>query len=592
MVENSTNNTATPHPIPSRQGLSLIACGFALAISIQIPLLLMLLPQHGAFPSLESLPPWLANLAPSAADHPWTPLSIALLSSFLITLLFARHVVQPIEQLTAMTHSLTGQRYSLAPSHFKTPAVGALSVACNELLESLKQQQRDHENLAYVDPMTGLHNRAFFVKEIDHILQGDFEGLVVVVWDIDRFKSLNNVLGFAAGDHLLRALGMRFKASMKGARVLARLSSNTFIAAFSNEASQPAGDYAEMVISAMAEPVRIYGQPLDLSATCGIACAPMDGSSAADLMRRAEIAQSIARHSRLRWLAFKNHFEIQSTSRLTMLSELRAALQCRGQLQLYLQPKLNMSTGTIEQAEALVRWQHPQRGLIYPGEFIPFAEQTGRIHEITLWAIEEALLLIQSVAEIKDTRISVNVSALDLHQPQFAEKVIALLHNSKVDPSLLCLEITESNAMEDPDRVLETLNRLHEHRIYLAIDDFGSGYSSLAYMKRFPVDELKIDRTLVTGARRHTDSETILRCTIELGHHMGMLVTAEGVETIEEYGVLQHLAVDHIQGFLVSKAIPLEQYKLFCQAFNKRQLQSALTTFSMTPIDPVVVVGH
>jgi EAL domain-containing protein (putative c-di-GMP-specific phosphodiesterase class I) len=251
-----------------------------------------------------------------------------------------------------------------------------------------------------------------------------------------------------------------------------------------------------------------------------------------------------------------------------------------------------MSTGTIEQAEALVRWQHPQRGLIYPNEFIPFAEQTGRIHDITLWAIEEALMLIQSVSEIGETRISVNVSALDLQQPEFALKVIELLRASKVEPNLLCLEITESNAMEDPDRVLETLIQLHDHRIYLAIDDFGSGYSSLAYMKRFPVDELKIDRTLVAGARRNTDSETILRCTIELGHHMGMLVTAEGVETIEEYGVLQHLAVDHIQGFLVSKAIPLEQYKQFCQAFNQRQLQNDNARLSMTPINPTVVVSQ
>ncbi len=546
---------------------------FALTLAIQLPFVAWLTIGSAPLENLHTLTQWLQwFLDPN--KRIWLPLALSLGLSTMITWFFHQRITAPLKKLTSVTQALSNHNYEMDVNVEYADDVGQLAYAQQQLIEYLRLQEQEVSKLAYEDSLTGLNNRAYFLKIINQILNDQLRAMVVIVWSIDRFKVLNSVLGFAAGDHLLRALGLRFKSHLTDAIVVARLSSTSFAVGFELLENTKIDTLVNKILNSIQEPLRIYGQPIELSATCGVAIGPKDGNNAADLMRRAEIAQTIAHDSKQKWVTFQNNFEVQSSARLSMLSELRAALESKGQLQLFLQPKLNLKSGTIDHAEALVRWQHPQRGLVMPGEFIPFAEQTGRIYDITLWAIEEALQLIDALSKKKPICISVNVSAFDLQQPSFAEKVIELLVKYSINPNMLCLEITESNAMENPTIVLETLKKLHAHQITLAIDDFGSGYSSLSYMKRFPVHELKIDRALVAGVRHNTDSETILRCTIELGHLMGMHVTAEGVETMEEFSVLKRLNVDYIQGYLIGKAMPLELFKAFCNNFKNQEIQN------------------
>ncbi len=550
-------------------GLGLLAC--------QLPLLawLMLRSRFDA----ERLPltvPWLGQLHIDPGHHLWLSLGLTLAAILLCLNWLKNRIVEPLAVVRDQLCRLSANHYE-PESRVETGSqeIADIANACDALRVQLAQRAAEHQKLAFEDAMTGLHNRVRFVLDVDRVLASSLKRVVVIAWRLDRFNSLNSILGFAAGEHLLRALGLRLKTLLQDSISVARLSSHTFACAFELDEEGCPQALINRVLDTLADPVRVFGQPIELTAACGAAISPRDGHAASDLTRRAEIAQNIASQSRLRWILFQNHFEVQSSARLNMLSELRAALQTPGQLQLFLQPKLNLSSGRIEEAEALLRWQHPQRGLVYPNDFIPFAEQTGRIHDITLWAIEEAAGLVARLQSDRPVRISVNISAMDLHESGFADAVAAVVARSHIAADLLCLEITESWAMDRPEQVLETLDKLHDLGVKLAIDDFGSGYSSMAYMKRFPVDELKIDRSLVAGIKRNSDSETILRCITDLGHSMGLTVTAEGVETLEEYAAVKALSVDCIQGYLVGKAMPMVQFRQFLQRFDSSQLLPA-----------------
>lgn len=541
----------------------------------QLPLLVWLLPRSGLQQELsDRFPLVLIFLEPLQASV-WLPIAMAAGLNGLCLGWVNRNIVRPLLQLRGQVDHLRNHHFTVEPVFGgRNAEIEAVTTAFETLRRELAQQALEHQKLAYEDSMTGLQNRLRFVMTVDAALQSSLKRILVVVWQLDRFASLNAILGFAAGDHLLKALGMRLRQQLGDTLAIARLAGHTFACAFELDEEDCPQSRIVQVLDTLTEPLKVYGQPIELTAACGAAISPRDGQAAADLTRRAEIAQNIASASRLRWMLFQNHFEVQSSARLNMLSELRAALQAQGQLQLFLQPKLHLGSGRIEEAEALLRWQHPQRGMVFPNEFIPFAEQTGRIHELTLWAIAEALRILPSVSHLGPMVLSVNISAMDLHEPDFATAVERLLSHHAVKPDCLCLEITESWAMDRPEQVLETLDRLHRHGIRLAIDDFGSGYSSMSYMKRFPVDELKIDRSLVAGIRRNSDSETILRCIAELGHSMGMTVTAEGVETLEEYSVVRALGVDSIQGYLIGKAMPINQFLRFVEDFDSQHLPS------------------
>ena len=249
-----------------------------------------------------------------------------------------------------------------------------------------------------------------------------------------------------------------------------------------------------------------------------------------------------------------------STQTLSLLSELRHAIEY-DELRLFLQPKLALSDSRVIAAEALVRWQHPERGLVPPMSFIPFAEQTGFVRQLTLWMFEEAARLWSSLQSPEQSlRIAINLSTRDLLDPDFPERLDEILLKHQVPPQAFCLEITESAIMDDPQRAESTLNRLSDRGFKLSIDDFGTGYSSLAYLKRLPVDELKIDKSFVMGMEKDDDDAKIVHSTIDLAHNMGLSVVAEGVENAAIWGMLKALSCDEAQGYYMSKPIPLADF--------------------------------
>jgi len=296
-------------------------------------------------------------------------------------------------------------------------------------------------------------------------------------------------------------------------------------------------------------PLTLEEHTVDMGAGIGLACWPQHAGDADLLLNRAEIAMYGAKRRTTGALMYDPAIDAASAQTLSLLTELRHAV-VSGQLRLYLQPKLALDSGLVVGAEALVRWLHPQRGLVPPMQFIPFAEQTGFIRTLTLWVFEEAARHWQMLhAEGMKLTLSVNLSTRDLLDPELPHKFDALLQKHHVPAEAFCLEITESSIMDDPQRAQATLDRLSTLGFKLSIDDFGTGYSSLAYLKRLPVDELKIDKSFVISMETDADDAAIVRSTIDLAHNLGLSVVAEGVENAAVWDMLRGLSCDQAQGF-------------------------------------------
>ena len=309
----------------------------------------------------------------------------------------------------------------------------------------------------------------------------------------------------------------------------------------------------------MEVPIIIEGQPIDVGTSIGIANFPEHGDDTRTLLRRADVSMYAAKRNKTGFTIYNPDLEVHRHEHLTLLGELRRAVE-QNQLELYYQPKIDIKQGRITAVEALVRWHHPQRGFVPPNDFIPFAEQTGCIKLITRWVIDAATKQcgIWHTAGLS-LKVSMNISARDLLDKDLLPYVSATIATYKVPVQLICFKVTESALMEDPVRAQETLQRLHDMGVRLSIDDYGTGYSSLAYIKRLAVDELKIDRTFVSGMDSDSQNSAIVRSTIELGHNLGMSVVAEGVETELELRELTRFGCDHVQGHRICKAMDVTQ---------------------------------
>jgi diguanylate cyclase (GGDEF)-like protein len=378
--------------------------------------------------------------------------------------------------------------------------------------------------------------------------------------DLDRFKGINDTLGHAAGDEVLRRVAERLRGVLRDRGTVARLGGDEFAIVLTAADVDEVRAVARAIVGALRAPIEFEGQPIDVAASIGIALYPEDGIDAGTLMRRADIVMYVAKRSTASFAFYDERYEVAQRQHLSLLGELRRAVES-AELRAYYQPKIELASGRIGGVEALVRWRHPTRGLVPPGEFMPYAEQTGFVRVITRWMLAVTLRQCGRWAEQgTPLQVAVNISARDLMSRDLPQLVGDLLHSHRVRPELVCLEITESSFMEDPELALATLRALHGLGVRLAIDDFGTGFSSLAYLKRLPVDELKIDRTFVMGMVDDRDDRMIVRSTIELAHNLGLKVVAEGVETDACLDELRALGCDLVQGYLISG--PLRRSKL------------------------------
>ncbi|MFW9615264.1 putative bifunctional diguanylate cyclase/phosphodiesterase [Aquabacterium sp.] len=487
--------------------------------------------------------------------------------------LASRRVTRPLKELTEVTGVLEQGRFDIAvQGTHRHDEVGQLARGFDRMRTSLAQQHEQILKLAYWDRLTGLPNREQFrdrlVAALDQAGQGP---LVVLTLNLDRFKHVNEVLGYGFGDELLKVVATRLQQHVGAAAdLVARVGGDEFVILLTQADAQAALAVADRITRGFEHPLALGEQTVDLSASIGAACWPGDGDDADTLMSRSEVAMHAAKARTTGVVLYAPALDSSSAQTLSLLSDLRHAL-AHEELRLYLQPKLHTASGQISAAEALVRWQHPERGLVPPMAFIPFAEQTGFVRQLTLWVFEEVARQWSSLQSAEaGLRVAINLSTRDLLDLDFPQKLSAIMARHGVQAEAFCLEITESAIMDDPQRAENTLNRLAELGFKLSIDDFGTGYSSLAYLKRLPVSELKIDKSFVMGMADDDSDAKIVRSTIDLAHNLGLSVVAEGVETEAILQRLRDWRCDEAQGYLVSKPMPAADFIAWRQRWQRR----------------------
>jgi diguanylate cyclase (GGDEF)-like protein/PAS domain S-box-containing protein len=451
---------------------------------------------------------------------------------------------------------------SLSPLKDVNGRAAGLIAYLSDITERKRTEEKLHE-LAYRDALTSLPNRALLTKLLDQSIavaqRNDASGCVLFI-DLNRFKSINNALGRGIGDELLRQVAQRFRLALREQDVVARLSGDEFaVGLFDLHQHFEATTVARKLQGSLAEPFVIEGHHLRVGASIGISVYPQDGGDAETLLRLACIAMERAKQGgagdddSVAFYSREMNHDMQERMRLE--SDLRNAL-LKGELLLYYQPKFEIGSKRIMGAEALVRWLHPQRGLIQPAEFIPLAESTGLIVALGEWVLEEACTQAAQWmrAGLPPFRLAVNVSAREF-SASLPSRVAATLDRHGLEPSWLELEITESTLMRDIERVIDIMDQITALGVSLSLDDFGTGYSSLSYLKRFPIDTLKIDRSFTTGIPEDGNDCAIASTIISIGQQLGHRVIAEGVETSEQLEFLRGAGCDEVQGYLFSRPL-------------------------------------
>jgi diguanylate cyclase (GGDEF)-like protein/PAS domain S-box-containing protein len=425
-----------------------------------------------------------------------------------------------------------------------------------------KQYEERLQYQAHHDALTGLPNRALFHEHCQGAIrraQRADRVLAVLFIDLDGFKTVNDSLGHGVGDSLLREVGSRLRGSLRATDFVARLGGDEFAVVLEDlHDARSATPVAESLFAVLQTPVTIDGHELFTAASIGISCYPQDGADVQTLLRNADAAMYQAKeHGRGTYRYFSMDMNARAVETLLMANSLRHALDQR-QFLLHYQPILDLATGRVRAVEALIRWQHPQLGMVPPLRFIPVAESTGLIGPIGEWVLREACHQMKAwqIAGLPPVRVAVNLSARQCGQADLADRIEAALRETGLEARWLELEVTESAMMQNPERAARLFKRLRELGIAIAIDDFGTGYSSLAYLKQFQVNHLKVDRSFVQGVPTDADDVAITRTIIAMAHSLGISVVAEGVETEAQRNFLRAAGADSVQGYLFGRPMP------------------------------------
>ncbi|CAG0906983.1 unnamed protein product, partial [Cyprideis torosa] len=445
-------------------------------------------------------------------------------------------------------------------------------------ISTLKKSQDRIDFLAYHDPLTGLPNRLLFNEQVNHALircHRDKSKLTVMFMDLDRFKNINDTLGHPVGDEVLRLAASRMSDVLREQDVLARIGGDEFILLLEDiHSAADASVVAKKVQTCFAKPFVVMGKQLYLSSSIGISLYPEDGTDVSTLVKNADTAMYQAKaRGRNDYRFYTEDLAIDPSEHLFLEVGLRQALG-RGELDVYYQPLIALDTGQIVGAEALLRWRHPEKGLMTPEHFIPLAEETGLIVPIGHWVLMEACS--QAVRWHKEgyplRRISVNLSTIQVQRGDIVTSVARVLRDTGLAAEYLELEITENFILEDIDQSVRVLEGLRDLGVMLAIDDFGTGYSSLAYLKRLPVNKLKIDKSFVSDMDVNPNDEDIVKAVIALGKSLQLKLVAEGVEREQQLQFLMAQGCDEGQGFLYSCPVPAEQFPDLYRRFSGAEL--------------------
>lgn len=530
----------------------------------------------------------------------------ALIILFLVTciyIIFRRSALQPIRELIMGSDRVADGDLEHKITVGARDELGTLTVSFNEMIGKLKMStsEKDHaleklqdlnktletrverrtrelesankelKHIALHDDLTGLPNRSLIFDRLVQAIEmskRQQEPFTIMMMDLNRFKDVNDTLGHDVGDRLLRDVGVRLKNALRHIDTVGRLGGDEFAVIFPGVGEEYAIDIAIKLVHIFNEPFVQEGFNLSIGTSIGIAIYPQHGDDTLTLLKRADVAMYVAKNNNCGYFVYDVAEDKHSTRRLALMGDLRNAIQ-NNNLVLYYQPIIELVSGNIVRAEALVRWLHPERGLILPADFIPLMEQTGYINMLSQWVLNNAFiqhaLLNRSGNKIG---LAVNLSAHNLKDPQFSDKLFELLEENKKYISDLILEVTESAVMTDSEYVTDIISRLKKMNVKLSVDDFGIGYSSLSRLKKLPVSEVKIDRSFVIGMLTNKDDAVIVKSTIELAHNLGLKVVAEGVENQESMDILTGLGCDMVQGTYIAEPLEFDQLLVF---INKGQ---------------------
>jgi diguanylate cyclase (GGDEF)-like protein/PAS domain S-box-containing protein len=462
-------------------------------------------------------------------------------------------------------------------------------VACFVVdLSQNKQTQEKLNHLAYHDALTDLPNQVLFkdrLKQAIALSHRNDEMQAVLLLNIDRFKAINDSLGYTAGDRLLRSVGQRLTSCVRESDTVARFGSDEFAILLTQiSRTQDAANVARAIKETLNQAFIFDDQEIFVSSSIGISLFPHDGRDTAGLLKTASVALDRAkRQGGNNYQFYTPGGTTRALKQLVLESNLRPGLE-RSEFIVQYQPQVDVRGFHLVGMEALIRWQHPSFGLLYPKEFVPLAEESGLIISLGDWVMRTACAQNKAWqdAGLAPMRLSVNFSARQFQQPTFMTDVAQILKDTNLDPRWLELELTESSIMKDPEEAIEKLHELKLMGIKVAIDDFGTGYSSLNYLKRFPIDTLKIDRTFVSDICKDPHDRAIVRAIINLGHALDLTVIAEGVETKEQLQYLSALECDVVQGFLFSKAISANAFEELL--IEQRQVSSSSDVSPTVPL--------
>jgi diguanylate cyclase (GGDEF)-like protein/PAS domain S-box-containing protein len=434
-----------------------------------------------------------------------------------------------------------------------------------------KAQESKLEYQARHDALTGLPNRAALNDYLDRALSGAAAGqpVVLMMLDLCRFKEVNDTLGHNVGDSVLREVAGRFRSSVGERGFLARIGGDEFTVVIDDQQEAALVDsLATALNTVMRAPIRANGIALDVGVSIGVATYPEHANDAQSLLKHADVAMYVAKRRGTYCEYYDPKHDEHTVRRLSMIGELRNAIENKG-LELFYQPQINLRNDRVESAEALLRWQHPALGFVSPAEFIAVAESTDLVQPLTEWTLKQALGQIQAWQRRGlDLRVAVNLSARMLQDVTFPQQLRNLLLASAIMPSRLELEITESAMMLDPSRALRVVNEVHDMGVIVSVDDYGTGFSSLGYLRDLPLHALKLDKSFVMQAHERPDDRIIVESTVQLGHALKLQVVAEGVESAWHARFLAEMGYDFAQGYYFARALPAEDFYAWTRTFN------------------------
>jgi diguanylate cyclase (GGDEF)-like protein len=432
----------------------------------------------------------------------------------------------------------------------------ALVPMLRRVTRRIRRQMEEIERRALYDELTGLPNRSLFRDRIEQTIAAaarEPRSAAVMLLDVDRFREINDALGHEVGDRLLQEVAARLSDTVRASETFARLGGDEFGILLTPGSDEDATALAARIHEHLEAPFSLSGFPLEIAVSVGIAAYPEHGEDVDMLLQHADVAMYVAKDAHAGTALYESEQDSSDAARLALAGELRRAIE-NEELVVHYQPKAELESGHIVGAEALVRWQHPERGFIPPNEFVPIAERTGLIKPLSRYVVASAIEQCAAWhAAGFDMHVAVNLTIPDLLDLELPDRIAELLAESGVRPEQLELEITETTILADPFRVRQVLKRLNEMGLRLAIDDFGTGYSSLAYLKNLPVDTIKIDRSFVMGMCEDASDATIVRSTIDLGRNLGLGIVAEGIESQEVWDALRADGCSLAQGYFISR---------------------------------------